>query len=245
VTAIRTARAAEGKFVQISNAAMRDRRLSGLARAIIALALSMPPDQHLTATWFEGQFPEGRRRVVAALHELEACGYYRKTKTSSGGTWIWEQVISDAPLPVADAAGAASSQVAASDRFASDASASDANRSNKGSNTARANTENKKMASRRAHASSVSEPRTILTAIRDVRSAVAEVHGEREAAELSDDDALGLWARYAGRQKVRDLAAYMVKIVGDAPHLDTLLANSAPVCTGCVQYYENCRCEAA
>jgi hypothetical protein len=53
VTAIRTARAAEGKFVQISNAALQDRRLTASARGILAFVLSLPPDQHLTAEWLE------------------------------------------------------------------------------------------------------------------------------------------------------------------------------------------------
>ena len=99
MTAIRTARAADGKFVQIANAALQDSRLSFAARGILAYVLSLPPDHHLTAEWLEGQSPTSRRDVRAALKELAALGYYRKTKKSGGkNTWIWEQVISDAPI---------------------------------------------------------------------------------------------------------------------------------------------------
>ena len=57
MTAIRTARAADGKFVQIANAALQDHRLSFAARGILAYVLSLPPDHHLTAEWLEGQSP--------------------------------------------------------------------------------------------------------------------------------------------------------------------------------------------
>ena len=102
MTAIRSASAPEGKFVQIANAAAQDRRLSLAARGILLFVLSLPPDRHFTAEWLETQVPEGRRAVRSALRELEACGYYRRTRTSSGGNWKWDQVISDAPVIDAD-----------------------------------------------------------------------------------------------------------------------------------------------
>jgi hypothetical protein len=98
VTAIRSVRAAEGKFVQISNAALQDSRLSLSARGLIAFVLSLPPDQTFSAAWLETQVPDGRREIRSALRELQAAGYHRRTRSSRGGTWIWDQVISDAPV---------------------------------------------------------------------------------------------------------------------------------------------------
>lgn len=102
-----------------------------------------------------------------------------------------------------------------------------------------------KMASRRAHASGASEQRTIPKIIREVRIAVAEAYGMDEEANLSDDEVLGLWAKYAGRDGIRDLTAYMTGIFADAPYLDTFMSATEPVCVTCVQYYENCKCAAA
>lgn len=98
MTAIRSVRAAEGKFVQISNAALQDSRLSLSARGLIAFVLSLPPDKTFSATWLETQVPDGRREIRSALRELQAAGYHQRTRSSKGGTWIWDQVISDAPV---------------------------------------------------------------------------------------------------------------------------------------------------
>ena len=106
MTAIRSVRASEGKFVQISNAALQDKRLSWSARGILAFVLSMPPDQRFTAQWLEDQSPSGREMVRSALRELKACGYFRSTKRSLGrGHWEWDQVISDALIPDDDHSG--------------------------------------------------------------------------------------------------------------------------------------------
>lgn len=99
MTAIRTVRAAEGFYVQLTNAAGQDRRLSLQARGLVYYVLSLPPDAHLTAAMIEANVPNGREAVRSALRELQECGYYRRTKTSLGrGRWEWEQVISDAPM---------------------------------------------------------------------------------------------------------------------------------------------------
>ena len=57
MTAIRTARAADGKFVQIANAALQDRRLSFAARGILAYVLSLPSDHHSSAQTAEPSQP--------------------------------------------------------------------------------------------------------------------------------------------------------------------------------------------
>lgn len=100
MTAIRSVRAAEGKFVILSNDAGQDQRLSWQARGIIYYVLSLPPDRHLTAAWLEQQAPNGRESLRSALAELEKYGYYRRTKISAGhGKWEWEQTLSDSPMP--------------------------------------------------------------------------------------------------------------------------------------------------
>jgi hypothetical protein len=256
VTAIRSVRTAEGKFVQISNAALQDDRLSWSARGILAFVLSLPPDQHLTAAWLEGQSPDGRREVRSALRELERFGYYRRTRTSTGGTWSWDQVISDAPIDEVTSersstddttCGNASSQVTASDRFAPDAKASDASPSDKRSNTEQPKDVGRNdLASRHARAkSSASTNLTVVDAVNAVRQAVERVHSSADAEELSDDAALGLFYTYVGNRRPRNLVTYLAKIFGDGPYIDTFLSNSEAACTRCAQWESNCKCAAA
>jgi hypothetical protein len=248
VTAIRSVYAADGKFVQISNAALQDRRLSFTARGILAYVLSLPPDRHLTAEWLKTQASESRRTFRAALRELETYGYYRTTRKSGGrGVWVWEQVMSDAPAATesdGEAGGAEFPQVVSSDHLSSDVNTSDVNRSDKELNTETPNTEDQKMASRRAHASGASATLTVSQGIAQVREAVAAVHGQHEADDLTDGDALGLYYTYVNRP-VRDLVAYMTKILGDAPYLDTFMANVEPACTACRHWESECTCPVA
>jgi hypothetical protein len=100
VTAIRAVSAAQGNFLMIANAAMQDTRLSYQARGIIAYVLSLPPEdtQRLTAKIIEAGATNGRESVRSALHELEGLGYYRRSRTNVRGQWVWEQIISDAPM---------------------------------------------------------------------------------------------------------------------------------------------------
>lgn len=108
MTAIRGARAAEGRFVQLRNAAGQDERLSLEARGIIFLVLSLPPDMSFTRAWLIERVAgrNGRRSVDNALAELERYGYYarpekgqrgRKAQSAGPGQWRWEQVITDDP----------------------------------------------------------------------------------------------------------------------------------------------------
>ncbi len=245
VACIRSVRAAEGRFVQIANGAAQDRRLSLRARGVLLFVLSLPPEQHFTAKWLESQVPEGREAVRAALRELEMHGYLRRERTSRGGTWVWDQVISDAPLACDDK----SLQVDACDGFPYYGNPSDGKPSHKELNTENTNTEKmvRGRASRRAHASGERATRTVDQVISEVREAVTAVHGETEARWLSDDEALGLYAVYANPQDapVRDLVAYMTKILSDAPYLDTLMANVEPVCRQCQHWESECSCPAA
>lgn len=249
MTAIRSVRAAEGKFVQVSNVALQDSRLSWRARGILAFVLSMPPDQTLTAKWLESQAPDGREAVRGALRELARYGYYhRERHKGPRGIWVWDQVLSDAPLTVSE-------QTSETDPFAQENTTygnpsagkpSDGNPSDK-----RPNTEDPKyvgpvdLASRRARAKAASATLTVPDAINAVRRAAAIEYGSDEANEISDEDALGLFFTYVQPRRPRDLVAYLGKIFADAPHLDTLLAGSEARCTQCQKRDSNCECPAA
>ncbi len=254
MTAIRTARAADGKFVQIANAALQDRRLSFAARGILAYVLSLPTDHHLTAEWLEGQSPTSRRDVRAALKELATLGYYRKTKKSGGrNTWVWEQVISDSPVAEEieqDSGEGEFPQVVSSDQFSSDQFSEDDNRPDK--DLTREDLKDVKdgpvdMASRRARAKAASAPksqRTIQDAINGVRAAVAATNSHADADDLTDDECMGLYFTYVKGRQPTDIEAYLTKIFGDAPYIDTFRANSEPWCCKCRKWESNCECAA-
>ena len=240
MTAIRSVRTAEGKFVQLANAAAQDPRLSLQARGIIFFVLSLPPDQAFTATWLESQVPNGREAIRSALAELRTCGYMRRTRRQNErGHWEWEQVISDGPI-ADDETGPPS------DGNPSDGEAAGGEPSDK-----RPNTEDPKdagpvdLASRRARAKAASATLTVQDAIAAVRRAATIEHGAAEGNGLSDGDALGLFFTYVGRRRPRDLIAYLGKIFADAPYLDTLLAGSGWACPRCQKWESDCKCPAA
>jgi hypothetical protein len=253
VTAIRTARAADGKFVQIANSALQDSRLSFAARGVLAYVLSLPTDHHLTAEWLEGQSPTSRRDVRAALRELAQLSYYRKTRKSGGkGKWVWEQVISDAPIEQASGE-EVFPQVVSSDQFSSDVSSSDEKRSDKDLTR-----EDPKdvgpvdMASRRARAKDASatprkpkSQRTIQDAINGVRAAVTATNSQADADDLTDDECMGLYFTYVKGRQPTDIAAYLTKVFGDAPYIDTFRSSSEPWCCKCRKWESRCECPAA
>lgn len=250
MTAIRSVGAAEGKFVQISNDLIRNEELSVLARFIVCYVLSLPPDHHFTAAGLETKLPGyGTRSIRAALRELKTHGYMKVSRKSHDGTWEWEQVISDAPLTSENHE---SLQVVASERFAPDAYASDANRSDKELNTEQPKDEDQKMApaapvSRRGAASSAAAQRTTKQSIADIRTAIANVSSQGEADNLTDGEVVGLFYTYGNpRKRVRDLVAYMSKILEDAHcDVDALLAGSEAVCIPCWSYESACKCSQA
>ncbi|MBC6456355.1 hypothetical protein [Actinomadura sp. HBU206391] len=117
---IRAADPEKGGYVLLSNVCARDRRLSGLARGIVYIILSWPPDWEFTIDWLMAEMTEGRRAISLALKELEEHGYLRRTKKSLGrGKWEWDQVLSDEPLAPAK------TQVTTSGPSTSDESSSD------------------------------------------------------------------------------------------------------------------------
>jgi hypothetical protein len=240
VTAIRTARAAEGKFVQISNAAAQDPRLSLQARGVILFVLSLPPDREFTAKWLESQVPNGRESIRSALAELRACGYMRRTRRQDEhGHWHWEQVISDA-LIADDGAGEPT------DGMPSVGQPQAGPPSDKTPNTAETKDAGPvDLASRRARAKAASEQLTIQDALNAVHAAVAEVHGQQEADDLTKEERLGLFFTYVGARRPAHLVPYLAKIFCDAPYMDTFLANSSPACLQCQKWDADCECPAA
>jgi hypothetical protein len=240
MTAIRSVRAAEGKFVQISNAALQDDRLSWQARGILAFVLSLPPEQHFTAAWLETKASNGRESIRSALRELEAVGYLHRSKRQDArGHWSWEQILSDATESSGDDC--------PSDGIPSSGSAPSGSPSDKRSNTEEPKDVGRNdLASRHARAkSSASKQRDIPTVIREVRAAAAQEYGENEAAWLSDEALLGLYCSKVGTVPPVNLVAYMAKIMGDAPNIDSLLSNSEAVCVTCLKWDSECRCRAA
>jgi hypothetical protein len=215
VTAIRSVRAAEGKFVQISNAALQDRRLSLSARGLIAFALSLPPDKTFSAAWLETQVPDGRREIRSALRELQACGYYQRSRTSRGGTWIWDQVISDAPI-FAEKDESASPQVSsydrnrphettcenttpaqadASGRFAPDANGSNKELKTEHPKTFLENTASQSRAPRRARQTSFAGETDIPSMLDEVRQAAVTAFGDT-AQNLTDEQCAAMHDRF-------------------------------------------------
>lgn len=241
MTAIRSVRAAEGKFVQLANTAGQDPRLSLQARGIIFFVLSLPPDQTFTAKWLESQVPNGREAIRSALAELRECGYMRRTKRQNErGHWEWEQVISDAPVADEEAE-------PPSDGNPSPGEAASGQPSDK-----RSNTEHPKdvgpedLASRHARAKKrASTQRTVQDAIDGVRAAVAATNSQADADGLSDEECLGLYFSYVRGRRPGDIAAYLGKIFGDAPYIDTFLSNSEAACLRCQKWETDCECPAA
>ena len=228
MTAIRSVRAAEGKFVQISNAALQDERLSWRARGILAFVLSLPPDHTLTAKWLETQAPDGREAVRGALRELAECGYYRRDRRKGPrGIWVWDQVLSDAPIAASEVTCSddASPQVGTTYGNPSAGKPSVGIPSDKNLKTEPLNTKDQKMASRRARSSAASAIWTDEDKISGVRSAVTAVYGDAENEWISDSECLELYAMKAPRNgRVASPEAYMTKIFSDTPDLGTHLA---------------------
>jgi hypothetical protein len=76
-------------FAQISNALLRDSRLSFRARGIIAMVMSHSGEWDAPRDWLVGQTDkEGREAVQTALNELTALGYRVVNKErQKDGTW--------------------------------------------------------------------------------------------------------------------------------------------------------------
>ena len=93
-------------WVPISNAAVRDHRLSWRARGLLAELLSYPDgwetsvDKLVAMARRNGEASEGRAAMRKAIGELADAGYVAYTRTQDKhGHWATEMVVSDEPNP--------------------------------------------------------------------------------------------------------------------------------------------------
>ena len=231
------------EFVIIGNTEARDGRLSFRARGLHHHLLSLPPGWRVTTTQLAAGNPEGRDAIRTALNELIACGYVTKAKRQDErGHWSTVMTVHDKPQPRTG-----SQAPVTEDGFPGFGNPG------VGKSGAKPKTVNENvkegpvdLASRHARAKKrASTQRDIPTVIREVRAAAEQVYGQSEAAWLGDGDLLGLYFSKKGSIRPGNVVAYMAKIMGDAPSIDSLLSNSEAVCTVCVQWDSDCKCPAA
>lgn len=67
-------------FTVLSNAVLRDSRLSFKARGLLAYLLSLPDNWQTSAEHLATQSPDGAYSIRTALTELEEAGFIRRTK---------------------------------------------------------------------------------------------------------------------------------------------------------------------
>jgi len=81
-------------YTQISNEVLQSDHLSLLAKGLLAVLLSHPPNFKVTADWIHRHCDEGRLRVRKVLAELQEAGYLEKRseRNDKGHVieWIWD-----------------------------------------------------------------------------------------------------------------------------------------------------------
>ena len=81
-------------YTQISNDVLQSDHLSLLAKGLLAVLLSHPPNFKVTADWIHRHCDEGRLRVRKVLAELQEAGYLEKRseRNDKGHVieWIWD-----------------------------------------------------------------------------------------------------------------------------------------------------------
>lgn len=88
----------KSNYTVISNAVLRDERLSFRARGVLAAILSRPDNWKTTAESLARESKEGRNAILTVLKELEEVGYMTRRKyRNDKGQWIWESLIFDKP----------------------------------------------------------------------------------------------------------------------------------------------------
>ena len=81
-------------YTQISNEVLQSDHLSLLAKGLLAVLLSHPPNFKVTANWIHRHCCEGRLRVRKVLAELQEAGYLEKRseRNDKGHVieWVWD-----------------------------------------------------------------------------------------------------------------------------------------------------------
>ena len=88
----------ETNYTVVSNAVIRDNRLSFRARGILLALLSRPADWRTNADALARESIEGRTAILTALTELEQQGYLvRIKKQDELGRWTTDSLVYDQP----------------------------------------------------------------------------------------------------------------------------------------------------
>jgi hypothetical protein len=95
---IRAARPREN-FTIVSNAIVRDHRLTWKARGLLIYLLSQPDHWRTSTARLASVGPEGIHAVRAGLKELEQAGYIRRVKMQRpNGQWQTTTIVYDTPV---------------------------------------------------------------------------------------------------------------------------------------------------
>lgn len=87
-------------FSIIPNEIFDHKEMSWRATGILAYLLSRPDWWKSDVDRLAASHKEGREAVRTAMHELEAVGYVRRTKTrNAGGQWVHKMQIFEIPQP--------------------------------------------------------------------------------------------------------------------------------------------------
>ena len=85
-------------YTTISNVILNDARLTWKARGIAAYLLSKPDDWRVNYEHLVSAAPDGRSAVLAAMRELEECGYISRYRfQGDDGRWRSEVVLHETP----------------------------------------------------------------------------------------------------------------------------------------------------
>lgn len=92
----------DDQFTQISNAWLRDNRLSFKARGLLAYIESHSPEWNISVQWLAANNPEGKEALRSAISELEMLGYLEREQENTGGrfgevTWTTKEPLPENP----------------------------------------------------------------------------------------------------------------------------------------------------